>query len=67
MNIRLRARMMLFARLDARPDELCKLSICGDREFYMDPSNTYAQELRSYIEFVHSDDAIDPMDFGVIY
>ena len=51
--------------MDLYPDFMCIPTIANDP--FRFEGETYAQALRGYIEFVLSDDKIDPMDEGVIY
>ena len=62
--------------MDLHPDYMCIPTI-GNTDVYLKPGNTYAQELREYIEWFHEDHSIvlgvptthwaDPMDPAAIY
>lgn len=60
-----RTPMMHDTLMDLEPDDLCIPCIRGLK---IDPSKTFAQEYRDYLEWVHNDQPfIDPMDPANIY
>jgi hypothetical protein len=60
-------KAQVFDRRGCKPDALVKLSVELDKSEYLTQGNTFAQEMRDFIEFVHNDGTLDPLDFGVIY
>jgi len=53
------------SHMDLHPDFMCIPTIANDP--WRLPGETYAQALRGYIEFVLTDEDVDPMETGVIY
>ena len=52
--------------LDLYPDPMCIVTT-QHPDLYLKQGNTYAQELRDFIEWMHESEAGNPMDPGAIY
>jgi len=66
MNTKLKMEPMKDTILDLYPDPMVIVTT-QHPDLYMEKGNTYAQELREFIEWVHDNPNCDPLDPTVIY